>query len=193
MIPPSRAGGIDMSDARSARSPGQHPSPLRPLRLSPHPPSVLPPRPTRRPGGRLRRCRPPAGHDRGVAEEGVRPGGASRRSRSTSASPGGACMRLGVPTPTLRMMPDEFIQGMACRREILGDVGASDPARWDTIWQASTEAEDEGACLDLAQRAGPAAGRHADRCAAAAADRLAAGAGRSLGRQGARAVRSWAG
>ena len=47
---------------------------------------------------------------------------------------------LGLPTPTLRMMPDEFIQGMACRREILGDVGTSDPARWDTIWQASAEA-----------------------------------------------------
>jgi Dyp-type peroxidase family len=50
-------------------------------------------------------------------------------------------LALGVPLPTLRMMPDEFIQGMAPRREIVGDVGRSDPAHWDPLWQASIARE----------------------------------------------------
>jgi len=41
---------------------------------------------------------------------------------------------LGLPARTLRLLPDEFIDGMASRAEILGDVGASAPDHWDRIW-----------------------------------------------------------
>lgn len=41
---------------------------------------------------------------------------------------------LGLPTRTLRLLPDEFIDGMGNRAEILGDVGASAPDRWDRVW-----------------------------------------------------------
>src|SRR4029077_5123329 len=41
---------------------------------------------------------------------------------------------LDVPTRTLRLLPDEFIDGVGTRSEILGDVGASSPDRWDRIW-----------------------------------------------------------
>jgi len=41
---------------------------------------------------------------------------------------------LGLPTRTLRLLPDEFIDGMGCRSEILGDVGGSAPKNWDRIW-----------------------------------------------------------
>ena len=51
-------------------------------------------------------------------------------------------MALGVPLPTLRTMPDEFIQGMAQRNEIVGDVGDSAPGKWDPIWVASNKGED---------------------------------------------------
>lgn len=50
-------------------------------------------------------------------------------------------LALGVPLPTLRMMPDEFIQGMAQRKEIVGDIGRSDPAHWDPIWWDSVRQE----------------------------------------------------
>lgn len=43
-------------------------------------------------------------------------------------------LALDLPTRTLRMLPDEFIDGMGCRSEILGDVGGSAPERWDRIW-----------------------------------------------------------
>lgn len=46
-------------------------------------------------------------------------------------------LNLGLPTRTLRQLPAEFIDGMAARAEILGDVGASDISRWDTIWRES--------------------------------------------------------
>ena len=42
---------------------------------------------------------------------------------------------LDLPTRTLRMLPDEFIDGMSCRADILGDVGPSAPERWDPLWQ----------------------------------------------------------
>lgn len=42
---------------------------------------------------------------------------------------------LGVPVSTLRMMPAEFIEGMATRSKILGDVGDSAPGQWDPIWR----------------------------------------------------------
>ena len=40
---------------------------------------------------------------------------------------------LDLPTRTLRMLPDEFIDGMSCRADILGDVGPSAPERWDPL------------------------------------------------------------
>jgi Dyp-type peroxidase family len=42
---------------------------------------------------------------------------------------------LGVPVNTLRLMPTEFLEGMAARSKLLGDVGDSAPDRWDRIWQ----------------------------------------------------------
>jgi Dyp-type peroxidase family len=44
---------------------------------------------------------------------------------------------LGVPVNTLRLMPTEFIEGMAARSKILGDVGDSAPEHWDPIWRES--------------------------------------------------------
>ncbi|RAI59692.1 hypothetical protein DOO78_07670 [Roseicella frigidaeris] len=42
---------------------------------------------------------------------------------------------LGLPTATLRQMPDEFIEGMARRKHVLGDLGDNDPACWDPVWR----------------------------------------------------------
>jgi Dyp-type peroxidase family len=42
---------------------------------------------------------------------------------------------LGLPTRTLRLLPDEFIDGMGNRAEILGDIGASAPKHWDPVWK----------------------------------------------------------
>lgn len=47
---------------------------------------------------------------------------------------------LDLPTHTLRLLPDEFIDGMGCRAAILGDIGESAPARWDPIWHAAEDA-----------------------------------------------------
>ena len=47
---------------------------------------------------------------------------------------------LGVPTITLREMPAEFIDGMAKRASLLGDVGASAPEKWDPIWRNPAKA-----------------------------------------------------
>ena len=44
-------------------------------------------------------------------------------------------LALGVPTRTLRGMPDEFIDGMQSRAEILGDDDGLD--RWDALWRNS--------------------------------------------------------
>jgi len=41
---------------------------------------------------------------------------------------------LDLPTRTLRLLPDEFIDGMGCRSEILGDIGGSSPDGWERIW-----------------------------------------------------------
>ena len=43
---------------------------------------------------------------------------------------------LDLPTRTLRLLPDEFIDGMRCRSRILGDVEGSDPATWDQAWRS---------------------------------------------------------
>jgi Dyp-type peroxidase family len=44
-------------------------------------------------------------------------------------------LALGLPTLTLSAFPDEFIDGMAARSEILGDTGVSAPENWDEIWR----------------------------------------------------------
>ena len=46
---------------------------------------------------------------------------------------------LQLPTRTLAGMPEEFIDGMAKRWSILGDIGASAPSAWDPIWLAGQE------------------------------------------------------
>jgi Dyp-type peroxidase family len=42
---------------------------------------------------------------------------------------------LDLPTRTLRLLPDEFIDGMRSRADILGDVAGSAPDKWDPIWR----------------------------------------------------------
>jgi Dyp-type peroxidase family len=42
---------------------------------------------------------------------------------------------LALPTATLGNMPVEFIDGMAKRWSILGDLGSSAPSEWDPIWR----------------------------------------------------------
>jgi len=44
-------------------------------------------------------------------------------------------LAIDLPTATLAGMPSEFIDGMAARAPILGDIEGSDPQRWDPIWQ----------------------------------------------------------
>ena len=47
----------------------------------------------------------------------------------------GLLLAIDLPTATLAGMPSEFIDGMAARAPILGDIEGSDPQRWDPIWQ----------------------------------------------------------
>ena len=47
---------------------------------------------------------------------------------------------LDLPTRTLRLLPDEFIDGMRCRADILGDEGGSAPEHWDPLWQGEGKA-----------------------------------------------------
>jgi Dyp-type peroxidase family len=49
---------------------------------------------------------------------------------------------LAVPTRTLSGMPEEFIDGMAKRWSILGDVGPSAPDGWDEIWRNAANVGD---------------------------------------------------
>jgi len=49
---------------------------------------------------------------------------------------------LELPTRTLAGMPEEFIDGMAKRASILGDIGPSAPAGWDPIWRAGLTAKE---------------------------------------------------
>ncbi len=46
---------------------------------------------------------------------------------------------LELPTRTLRLLPDEFIDGMSCRSHILGDEGESAPSKWDKAWTGGTQ------------------------------------------------------
>lgn len=74
-----------------------------------------------------------------------------------------ALTALKLPEATLRTFPDEFRQGMAARARSLGDVGDSDPANWEPMWQkgvdvliminGQTEAECEKLCADIAAKA----------------------------------------
>ncbi len=45
---------------------------------------------------------------------------------------------LQLPTRTLSGMPEEFIDGMAKRWSILGDIGPSSPKVWDDVWRRAT-------------------------------------------------------
>lgn len=49
-------------------------------------------------------------------------------------------LALGVPTRTLRGLPDEFIDGMAKRARMLGDdfTGKDWRGKWDEVWQPSS-------------------------------------------------------
>ena len=47
---------------------------------------------------------------------------------------------LGVPTRTLRGMPDEFIDGMEARANIIGDDVPTNPrSNWDKVWRTPDE------------------------------------------------------
>ncbi|SJM91790.1 Dyp-type peroxidase [Crenothrix polyspora] len=46
-------------------------------------------------------------------------------------------MALGLPTSSLISFPSAFAEGMARRKILLGDEGASDPSKWDKVWQDS--------------------------------------------------------
>jgi deferrochelatase/peroxidase EfeB len=50
---------------------------------------------------------------------------------------------LELPVSTLRLMPDEFIEGMAGRNTILGDLEASAPENWDTVWRDANLEDDK--------------------------------------------------
>ena len=47
---------------------------------------------------------------------------------------------LGLPAPTIQSFPGEFLEGMAKRAGILGDIGASAPEKWDAIWHERIDA-----------------------------------------------------
>jgi Dyp-type peroxidase family len=50
-----------------------------------------------------------------------------------------ALLRLGLPSGTVQTFPGEFLEGMAKRASILGDIGASAPERWDPIWNGRVD------------------------------------------------------
>ena len=51
--------------------------------------------------------------------------------------------RLGIPTRTLRALPDEFIDGMASRCNILGDDTPQNPiSAWDDVWNPKMRGND---------------------------------------------------
>jgi hypothetical protein len=51
-------------------------------------------------------------------------------------------LALRLPTRTLGLMPEEFIDGMAKRSSVLGDLESSSPDKWDPIWVAARESRD---------------------------------------------------
>jgi hypothetical protein len=48
-------------------------------------------------------------------------------------------LALGFPIRTLRLLPDEFIEGMGSRAKILGDVNLSAPDKWNPLWHYCSE------------------------------------------------------
>ncbi len=58
---------------------------------------------------------------------------------------------LDLPTRTLRLLPDEFIDGMRCRADILGDEGGSAPEHWDPLWQGEGKAGHVWVSLNVGQ------------------------------------------
>lgn len=68
---------------------------------------------------------------------------------------------LGVPTRTLRAMPDEFIDGMAARAMLLGDPTGADDDRRDAIWKASLADNRVHAMVMLNAQMDPATGKAA--------------------------------
>jgi Dyp-type peroxidase family len=44
-------------------------------------------------------------------------------------------LTLGLPVRVLQRLPDEFIEGMAARAHVLGDVARNSPENWDPIWR----------------------------------------------------------
>src|SRR5205085_3243638 len=42
--------------------------------------------------------------------------------------------KMGLPAASLLSFPNEFVQGMRARADILGDTGKSAPENWDPIW-----------------------------------------------------------
>ena len=62
---------------------------------------------------------------------------------------------LALPTRTLSHMPEEFIDGMAKRWSILGDVGPSAPDSWDEIWQPTAKNGEVHIWLSLSAQATP--------------------------------------
>lgn len=52
-------------------------------------------------------------------------------------------LALALPTRVLSRLPEEFIDGMAKRWSILGDVGASARDQWDPIWRDAADARDK--------------------------------------------------
>jgi Dyp-type peroxidase family len=49
---------------------------------------------------------------------------------------------LQLPTRTLSGLPEEFIDGMAKRWSILGDIGPSSPDAWDEVWRKAAVVSD---------------------------------------------------
>jgi deferrochelatase/peroxidase EfeB len=50
---------------------------------------------------------------------------------------------LEVPRASLAGFSPEFAQGMKARKDILGDLGPSDPKFWDPIWRENRETRDK--------------------------------------------------
>tara|TARA_R110002096_G_scaffold257381_1_gene450748 strand:+ start:69474 stop:71150 length:1677 start_codon:yes stop_codon:yes gene_type:complete len=61
---------------------------------------------------------------------------------------------MGLPTRTLSGMPPEFIDGMANRAYILGDVGKSDTSQWDDIWRNSITEKDKDVHILISMNVG---------------------------------------
>ena len=61
---------------------------------------------------------------------------------------------LGLPTRTLAAMPPEFIDGMARRAHILGDVGDSALEKWDQVWRDSHDHPEKEVHIWISMNAG---------------------------------------